>query len=76
MSTTIIITALKAFDIVYVMTGGNYDTDVIALQMYKQLFNFRRLRAAPSAVAVVLLLAILPIMIINIRRFREQEAIR
>ena len=35
-----IITALKAFDIVYVMTSGNFDTDVIANRMYKELFNF------------------------------------
>jgi len=73
--TTMIITALKAFDIVYVMTGGNYDTDILALQMYKQLFNFSQPGRA-AAVATVLILLIIPIMIINIRRFTEQEAIR
>jgi alpha-glucoside transport system permease protein len=74
-ATTMIITALKAFDIVYVMTGGNYDTDIIALRMYKELFNFGQPGRA-SAVAVILLALIVPVMIVNIRRFREQEALR
>ncbi len=74
-TTTIIITALKTFDIVYVMTNGNYNTDVVARLMYQELFNVRDYGRA-SAIAVVLLVAIVPIMIINIRRFREQEAIR
>jgi len=74
-STTIVITALKAFDIVYVMTGGNFDTQVMAQNMIQQMFtngNFGR----ASAVAVVLLLTIVPVMILNIRRFQAQEAIR
>jgi alpha-glucoside transport system permease protein len=74
-ATTMIITALKAFDVVYVMTGGNYDTDILALQMYKQLFNFGQPGRA-SAVATVLVLLIIPVMAINVRRFRAQEAIR
>jgi alpha-glucoside transport system permease protein len=74
-STTIIITALKTFDIVYVMTGGQYDTDVVALLMYKEMFSFNDFGRA-SAIAVVLLLAIIPIMALNINRFRAQEAIR
>jgi alpha-glucoside transport system permease protein len=74
-STTIVITALKAFDIVYVMTGGNFDTQVMAQNMIQQMFtngNFGR----ASAVAVVLLLTIVPVMFLNIRRFQAQEAIR
>ena len=57
----------------HVMTNGNYDTEVIANLMFKQMFtsgNFGR----ASAVAVVLLLAIIPVMAFNIRRFRAQEA--
>jgi alpha-glucoside transport system permease protein len=72
-ATTIIITALKAFDIVYTMTNGNYDTEVIANLMYKQM-SINPARA--SALAVVLLLAIIPIMAFNINRFRAQEAVR
>jgi alpha-glucoside transport system permease protein len=60
---------------VYVMTSGNYDTNVIANQMYKELFTNNQPGRA-SAIAVVLLLLIIPVMAINIRRFRQQEAIR
>ena len=74
--TTIVITALKSFDIVFTVTNGNFGTDVIAREMWQQMFtppgNFGR----ASAVAIVLLLAIIPFMAVNIRRFREQEAIR
>ena len=74
-STTIIITALKAFDIVYVMSGGQYNTNVIALRMFQEMFNFGDFGRG-SALAVILLLAIIPIMALNINRFRAQEAIR
>jgi alpha-glucoside transport system permease protein len=73
--TTMIITALKTFDIVYVMSNGRFDTDVIANLMYKEMFVNNQFGRA-SAVAVILLLAIVPFMILNVRRFREQEAIR
>ena len=73
--TTMIITALKTFDIVYVMSNGRFDTDVIANLMYKEMFVNNQFGRA-SAVAVILLLAIVPFMVLNIRRFREQEAIR
>ncbi len=74
-STTVIIIALKAFDIVYVMTNGNFGTEVLANRMYKELFAFSQFGRG-SAVAVVLFVAIIPVMIFNIKRFREQEAIR
>jgi alpha-glucoside transport system permease protein len=67
-----IIFALKAFDIVYVMTNGNYETEVIANRMYKEMFNVRDFGRA-SAIAVVLLTAIVPVMLLNINRFRAQE---
>jgi alpha-glucoside transport system permease protein len=74
-STTIVITALKAFDIIYVMTGGNFDTDVVASRMIKESFTFNQFGHG-SALAVVLLIAIIPVMLVNINRFRAQEAIR
>jgi alpha-glucoside transport system permease protein len=74
-ATTIVITALKTFDIIYVMTGGNYDTDVIATLFYKERFVNRDAGSA-AAVAIILLLAIIPVMLFNIRRFQQQEAIR
>jgi len=74
-STSMIITALKAFDVVYTMTGGQLKTDVIANLMYKEMFSFGN-SARGAAIAVVLLVAIIPIMAFNISRFRAQEAIR
>jgi alpha-glucoside transport system permease protein len=73
-STTMIITALKAFDLVYVMTGGQFDTSVIAFEMIQQ-FGFNQ-QGRSAAVAVILLLAIIPIMAFQVRRFQQQEAIR
>jgi len=74
-STTMIITSLKTFDVVYTLTSGNYTTEVIANLMVKEMFTFGDFGRA-SAVAVVLLLAIVPIMAFNIRQFRAQESIR
>ena len=67
-TTTLIISVLKIFDVVYVMTNGNLDTDVIANRMYKEMFNYQNFGRA-SAFAVILLLAIIPVMVINIRKF-------
>jgi len=69
---TLVINSLKVFDLVYVMTFGNYDTDVLANRMFKEMFTFGNFGRA-SAVAVVLLLAIIPMMAVNIRRFRRGE---
>lgn len=74
-ATTMVIYVLKIFDIVYVMTGGDFKTNVVAVEFYRQSFNFNNFGLA-SALAVLLLLAIVPIMFFNIRRFRIQEAQR
>lgn len=74
-ATTMIIWALKIFDIVYVMTNGNFGTEVIANRMYKEMFNFRHFGRA-SALAIVLLVATVPVMMANIQRFQRQEEIR
>jgi len=72
-ASTMVIFALKAFDIVYVMTNGNYDTDVIANRMYKEMFTFRDFGHA-SAIAVILFAATLPVIVANIRRWSSGEA--
>lgn len=73
--TTMVINVLKIFDIVYVMSGGNYGTEVIANRMYIEMYtSFKTGRA--TAIAIVLIAVIVPAMIFNIRRFREQEAAR
>jgi alpha-glucoside transport system permease protein len=74
-TTTMVINVLKIFDIVYVMTNGNLGTEVIANRMYKEMFNFRHFGRA-SAIAIILLLATTPVMIVNIQRFQRQEEIR
>lgn len=74
-ATTMVINVLKVFDIVYVMTNGNFNTEVIANRMYKEMFIFNHIGRA-SAIAVILMLAIVPIMLVNIRRFQEQESVR
>lgn len=74
-TTTIIIFVLKIFDIVYVMTNGNYDTEVIANLMVKTMYQFFDFGRA-SAIAVILLLLIIPFIVINIRQLRAQEAVR
>ncbi len=71
-ATTIIVLVLKVFDIVFVMTAGNLETDVIASRMIKEMFNYRNFGRG-SAIAVILLLAVIPVMVANIRRFRTQE---
>ena len=70
-ATTIVIFTLKIFDIVQAMTGGNFGTQVIANEQYRQMFRaFHFGRGA--AIAVVLLLAVIPVMYYNLRQFSEQ----
>jgi alpha-glucoside transport system permease protein len=73
--TTLVIFALKAFDVVYVMTNGNFDTDVLANRMYKEFFNFFNAGRA-GAVAVILLVAVFPVLVFNMRQIRAVEARR
>jgi alpha-glucoside transport system permease protein len=73
--TTLVIFALKAFDVVYVMTAGNFGTDVLANRMYKLLYLSDNPGGA-SAVAIVLLIAVIPVLIFNLRQFRAVEARR
>jgi len=71
-ATTMVIFALKAFDVVYVMTSGNFDTDVLANRMYTEMFTNDDFGRA-AAIAVILLVAVAPVMAINVQRFRRQE---
>jgi alpha-glucoside transport system permease protein len=73
--TTIMIATLKVFDIVRTMTGGNYGTDVVANSMYTQAFSQNN-AGRGSALAVILFVAVIPIIIYNIRQLRKEHAIR
>jgi len=74
-SITMLINILKIFDVIYVNTGGDFNTSVIAQAFYDQLFTFQNYGLG-SAWAVVLTVAILPVMIINIRRVRAEGRAR
>lgn len=71
--TTVVIFTLKIFDVVWVMTGGQFGTHVIATQFYRQSFTNRN-SGFGSAIAIVLLIAVIPVMFYNLKQFREQEA--
>ena len=70
--TTVLITTWKVFDIVWVMTGGRDGTQVVAQQMVQEFFTNLN-DGLGAALAVVLFIAVVPILVLNIRRFRAQE---
>jgi alpha-glucoside transport system permease protein len=72
---TVLISVMKIFDVVYVMTNGNFNTDVIAVRFFNELFrNGNNGRA--SAIVVMLMIAVLPVIIYQVRHFRAEEAAR
>jgi alpha-glucoside transport system permease protein len=73
--TTVLITVWKVFDIVWVMTGGRDGTQVVAQQMVQEFFTNRD-NGVGAALAVLMFLAVLPILVVNIRRFKAEEALR
>jgi alpha-glucoside transport system permease protein len=72
--TTILILVLKVFDIVAVLTNGRNDTQVVANLFYTQ-FQLGSYGSA-GVLVMVLVVATIPFMVINVKRFREQEAAR
>ena len=70
--TTILITVLKVFDIVRVLTNGRNDTQVVANQFFTQFENGAY--GTAGVLVMLLVVATIPFMIINVKRFREQEA--
>ncbi|MFC4301897.1 carbohydrate ABC transporter permease [Cohnella boryungensis] len=70
-TTTIIVFTLKIFDVVMVMTGGQYDTEVVATQFYRQFFMYRNFGYG-STLAIVLLIAVIPVIVFNLRQMRRQ----
>jgi alpha-glucoside transport system permease protein len=72
---TVLIGVLKTFDIVYVMTNGNFNTNVVAVDFFNQLFTNRNAGYA-AAIVVMLLVVMIPILVFQIRQFRAEEAAR
>jgi alpha-glucoside transport system permease protein len=72
---TIAMVTLKVFDIVRTMTGGNFETSVVANEFYVQ--SFRQFNAGlGAALAVVLFVLVVPIIVYNVRQLRQAEEIR
>jgi alpha-glucoside transport system permease protein len=72
---TVTIGVMKIFDIVYVMTNGNFNTNVIGNEFFNRLTtNFDN--GLSSAIVVLLMIAVIPIMIYQVRHFRAEEAAR
>lgn len=72
---TILIGVMKIFDIVYAMTGGAYQTSVLGMEFITQLFNFGNPGKA-AAVVTVLMVAVIPVIIYQVRSYRTQEELR
>lgn len=67
--TTITVLVLKVFDIVYTMTGGNFDTEILPSYM---MDYFVTSKGFASAIAVVIMITVLPVMLWNIREARRE----
>lgn len=72
--TTIAILVLKVFDIVLAMTNGQWETQVLANLMYDWMFRGAGDFGRGSAIAIIIMLSVTPIMAWNIYRFRKDEA--
>ncbi|MFI0928330.1 carbohydrate ABC transporter permease [Streptomyces sp. NPDC021012] len=72
---TLMINVLKVFDLVFVIAPGSSqdDANVLALQLYRSSFGTDADLGVGSAIAVVLLLLVLPVMVVNIRRIRRES---
>lgn len=71
--TTVVIFMLKIFDVVIVMTGGQFGTEVIGVRFYRETFTNGN-SGFGSAIAIVLLIAVIPVMVYNLRQFSKREA--
>ena len=70
---TVVILVLKVFDIVYVLTNGLNKTNVIALMFFQEMFTSGRAGRA-SAIVVILLILVLPILIYQVRHYRKEQS--
>ncbi|MGN6250776.1 MAG: carbohydrate ABC transporter permease [Marmoricola sp.] len=70
---TVTIGVMKIFDIVYVNTNGSFNTNVLGNDFWNQISTFFNYGAA-SAIVVILMIAVIPIMWYQVRHFRQEEA--
>jgi alpha-glucoside transport system permease protein len=71
---TVLITVMKIFDIVYVMTDGSFNTNVVGTEFFNQLFTYSDAGAA-STIVVLLMIAVVPVMWYQVRNFKREEAV-
>jgi alpha-glucoside transport system permease protein len=71
--TTVMITTLKAFDIVFTLNNGNFNTDVLARQMYADLFVTNQVSRGAS-LAVILFILVTPLVVFNVIQLRKERA--
>ncbi|SCD94171.1 carbohydrate ABC transporter membrane protein 1, CUT1 family [Streptomyces sp. BpilaLS-43] len=71
---TLMINVLKVFDLVFIIAPGSSqdDANVLALQLYRSSFGTDADLGVGSAIAVLLLLLVVPMMLVNIRRIRKE----
>jgi alpha-glucoside transport system permease protein len=69
--TTLIVLVMKVYDIVQVLTNGNFGTEVLANNMYREAF-LNSDTGIGAALAVLIFVSVLPIMILNIRRMQKE----
>jgi alpha-glucoside transport system permease protein len=72
---TVLIGVMKVFDVVYVTTNGAYNTDVIGRRFYDELYTQGN-NGYAAAIVVILMIAIIPVLIYQVRHFRAEEAAR
>ena len=72
LAVTLLVNVVKLFDLIYVMTNGGPGTAsrVIAFTMYQESIPGGQFGKG-SAVAVIMLILLVPIMLYNVRRFRS-----
>jgi alpha-glucoside transport system permease protein len=70
--TTITIATLKVFDIVRTVTGGQFNTSVVANEMYSRAFRLGQ-PSLGAALAVLLFVMVIPIIVYNVRVLRSHR---
>lgn len=70
---TVLIGVMKIFDIIYVTTNGNFNTNVIGVQFFNELFTNAN-NGYAAAIVIMLMIAIVPVMAYQVRHFKKQEA--
>ena len=71
--TTLIVLVMKVYDIVQVLTNGNFGTEVLANNMYREAFLNQDFGLG-AALAILIFVSVLPVMVMNIRRMQQEEA--